>query len=177
MTLARLLLLAIVSGGSLFAALGILLSSDPAGPPTRARVGVAAALLAAGLGTAVVGTHLLALELDSGLLASFGLFLVFLGLVRIDRPGAATFPSAAPMTWRGHVALVCIGVGLVIVASRRTSGIIQAIDECRTRYGMALRSSDTVAVDRLIPTGSPHPVSRYGTVSDCGDYRARQYRP
>ncbi len=171
----HLLLIALAGGISLVAALQVARSTRPGSPEAGRLFGLAIVLLIVGLLAATVGGDWLGFELDTSLLATFGVFFLLMGL------GEAVSATRAPGTRRsigatlGHLALAGLGLVLVVVATRRHEGIHLALHACQERYAAARDASDTLAVDRVVPHGSPRPISRYGSVTTCGDFRGRGF--
>lgn len=172
----RLLLVALAGGMSLVAALQVARSARPGSPEAGRLFGLAILLLIIGLLAATVGGDWLGIELDTGLLATFGVFFVGMGIDAAVR-GAMTNGLRSWFGTRfGGLAMLGLGVALGVVAVRRSEGIDRAVTECRQRYDHAAAAPDTAAVDRTVPSGSPRPISKYSSVTTCGDYRARGFK-
>jgi hypothetical protein len=171
----HLLLVALAGGTSLVAALQVARSTRPGSPEAGRLIALAIVLLLIGLLAAMIGGDWLGYELDASLLATFGVFFLLMGLG--EAVSAARTPGARGSMWArlGHLALAGLGLVLVVAATRRHHGITAAQHECQERYTAARDASDTVAVDRVVPRGSPRPISRYSSVMTCGEYRARGF--
>lgn len=173
----RLLLLAFAGGVSLVAALQVARSARPGSPEAGRLFGLASVLLIIGLLAATVGGDWLGIELDTALLATFGVFFIGTGIETALQAARTTGLRPWLGARFGALAMLGLGAALCVLAVRRSQGIRRAAEECRQRYDSATRLDDTLEVDARVPAGSPGPIGKYSVVMTCGDFRARGFAP